>query len=93
MRQKHVTRPRRTQCKVATEAHNSLLLPDVTPDPKLVPPAVVASIMDYARSMPTWEVAARAGVEVALSLACAFAVVKVLQALTAGAIQVRHLHL
>lgn len=84
-----VRRPRRTCCKFAARAHNSLLLPDVTPDPRVVPPAVAASIMEYARSMPTWEVAARTGVEVALSLACAFVVVKMLQALTARAIQVR----
>lgn len=71
-------------------AHNSLLLPDVTPDPKLVPPAVVASLMEYAKSMPTWEVGARAGLEVLISLACAFLVVKLIRVLTDKAIEVRN---
>lgn len=38
--------------------------------------------------MPTWEVAARAGLEVALSLVCALLVIKALRALTAKAIKV-----
>ena len=53
-----------------------------------MPPAVVAAIIEYATAMPTWEVLARAGLEVAISVVLAFTVVKAIQKATDRAIHV-----
>ena len=82
-----VITPKRRRCKHTTVAHSSLLLPDVSPEAN-VPPAVATTIIEYARAMPTWEVCARAGVEVAVSVLVAFFVVKAIQKATDRAIHV-----
>lgn len=55
-----------------------------------MPPAVVAAIIEYATAMPTWEVLARAGLEVAISVVLAFTVVKAIQKATDRAIHAHH---
>lgn len=55
-----------------------------------MPPAVVAAIIEYATAMPTWEVLARAGLEVTISVVLAFIVVKAIQKATDRAIHAHH---
>lgn len=80
-------RNRRKSFQPLTVAHSSVLLPDVSPEAN-VPPAVVKAIVEYARAMPTWEVFARAGVEIAVSVAVSMLIVKVIHHATAEAVQV-----
>lgn len=53
-----------------------------------VPPAVVKTIVEYARAMPTWEVLTRAGLEIAVSVFVSVLIVKAIQRATAEAVQV-----
>lgn len=80
-------RNRRKTFQPLTVAHSSVLLPDVSPEAN-VPPAVVKTIVEYARAMPTWEVFARAGVEIAVSVAVSMLIVKAIHHATAEAVQV-----
>ena len=78
---------KRKRCQPLTVAHSSVLLPDVSPEAN-VPPAVVKTIVEYARAMPTWEVFTRAGVEIAVSVFVSVLIVKAIQRATAEAVQV-----
>lgn len=82
-----VFRNRRKSLQPLTVAHSSVLLPDVSPEAN-VPPAVVKTIVEYARAMPTWEVFARAGIEIAVSVVVSVLIVKAIHRATAEAVQV-----
>ena len=82
-----VTTNKRKRCQPLTVAHSSVLLPDVTPEAN-VPPAVVKTIVEYARAMPTWEVFTRAGVEIAVSVFVSVLILRAIQRATAEAVQV-----
>ena len=88
---RHVITNRRRRCQPLTLAHSSVLLPDVSPEAN-VPPAVVKTIVEYARAMPTWEVFTRAGVEIAFSVFVSVLIVKAIQRATAEAVQVQRQH-
>lgn len=88
---RHVITNRRRRCQPLTVAHSSVLLPDVSPEAN-VPPAVVKTIVEYARAMPTWEVFTRAGVEIAFSVFVSVLIVKAIQRATAEAVQVQRQH-
>ena len=77
----------RTRSQPLIVAHSSLLLPDVSPESN-VPPAMVQTIVEYARAMPTWEVLLRAGTEIAVSVALALLVVNIIRKATDKAIHV-----
>lgn len=81
----------RKRCQPLTVAHSSVLLPDVSPEAN-VPPAVVKTIVEYARAMPTWEVFTRAGMEIAVSVFVSVLIVKAIQSATAEAVQVERQH-
>ena len=83
---------KRKRCQPLTVAHSSVLLPDVSPEAN-VPPAVVKTIVEYARAMPTWEVFTRAGVEIAVSVFVSVLIVKAIQRATAEAVQVKCPHI
>ena len=87
LRSRTVIRRPRTRCQRPAVAHSSLLLPDVSPESN-VPPEMARAIVEYARAMPTWEVIARAGIEISLSVLLAFLVVKIIQKATNKAIHV-----
>lgn len=80
-------RNKRKRVQPLTVAHSSMLLPDVSPEAN-VPPSVVKTIVEYARAMPTWEVFARAGVEIAISVFVSVLIVKAIQRATSEAVQV-----
>lgn len=80
---------RRTRSQPLIVAHSSLLLPDVSPESN-VPPAMVQTIVEYARAMPTWEVLLRAGTEIAVSVALALLVVNIIRKATDKAIHAHH---
>lgn len=86
-----VVTSKRKKCQPLTVAHSSVLLPDVSPEAN-VPPAVVKTIVEYARAMPTWEVLTRAGLEIAVSVFVSVLIVKALQRATAEAVQVNLQH-